>query len=341
VVQWYCPDCFAEVEQRTERCPRCAADLTDGTFDFEEQLIRALRHPLPDRRLLAAEVLGRRRAHRAVPGLIAVVRESDDPYLVAEASVALARIGDPAGLAVVEEIAQHGPVVARAAARAALHEPSPTSVGAAARRRGTPMTTVFVIRHGRTALNAGGALRGRVDVPLDAVGLAEAARLGELFGSVPLTVVVSSPLRRARQTAEPVARSTGAPVRLEEAFTDRDVGRWSGMPAARVAKRFGGLDRAPGVEPRADFDRRVLAGWMALTAELAAQTFAVVTHDAVIACLLEHVLGQTVLTDRTVRPPTGSWNRLEQRDGGWSAVALGVSPDAAQPNPGQPNPGQP
>jgi probable phosphoglycerate mutase len=41
------------------------------------------------------------------------------------------------------------------------------------------MTTVSVIRHGRASLNADGAPRGRVDIPLDEVGLAEAARLGE------------------------------------------------------------------------------------------------------------------------------------------------------------------
>ena len=121
MVQWYCPECFARVEQQTERCRHCGADLSDATFDFEEQLIRALRHPLPDRRLLAAQVLGQRRAHRAVPGLIGIIRESDDPYLVAEATMALARIGDPAGLAVVEEMARHGPAVARAAASTALH----------------------------------------------------------------------------------------------------------------------------------------------------------------------------------------------------------------------------
>jgi probable phosphoglycerate mutase len=142
------------------------------------------------------------------------------------------------------------------------------------------MTGVFVIRHGRTALNADGALRGRVDVTLDEVGLAEAARLGALFEPVPLTVVVCSPLRRARQTAAPIAHSTGALVQIEEAFTDRDVDDWSGMPAAQVVERFGGLDHAPGVEPRADFDRRVLAAWARLTTELAGLTFAIVTHDA-------------------------------------------------------------
>lgn len=129
MVQWYCPDCFAEVEQRTAHCPRCGADLAKPARDFEEQLIRALEHPLPDRRLLAAQVLGQRGAHRAAPRLIGIVEQADDPYLVAEATVALARIGDPAGLAVVDQMARQGPAVARAAARAALRERRQPSSG--------------------------------------------------------------------------------------------------------------------------------------------------------------------------------------------------------------------
>jgi broad specificity phosphatase PhoE len=196
------------------------------------------------------------------------------------------------------------------------------------------MTTVFVIRHGRTALNADGALRGLLDVPLDEVGLAEAARLGKLFESVPLSVVVSSPLRRARQTAAPVAGSTGAAVRIDEAFTDRDVGAWSGMPAARIIERFGSLDQAPGIEPRADFNCRVLSGWTSLITELTGRTFAIVTHDAVIACLLEGILDRAGASEPAVRQPTGGWNRLELEAGRWSAVALGVSPDVGQTHPG-------
>jgi anti-sigma factor RsiW len=129
MVQWYCPDCFAEVEERTPHCPRCGADLANPARDFEEQLIRALDHPLPDRQLLAAQVLGQRGARKAVPRLIGIVERADDPYLVAEATVALARIGDPAGLAVVDRMARAGPPVARAAARAALREQRPPSSG--------------------------------------------------------------------------------------------------------------------------------------------------------------------------------------------------------------------
>jgi HEAT repeat protein len=137
MVQWYCPDCFAEVEQQTADCRRCGADLANPARDFEEQLIRALAHPLPDRRLLAAQILGRRGARRAVPRLIRVVDEADDPYLVAEATVALARIGDPAGLAVVARMAQQGPAVARAAARTALRERCPPPFGSPRPREGS------------------------------------------------------------------------------------------------------------------------------------------------------------------------------------------------------------
>lgn len=145
-MQWYCPDCFAEVAREAARCPRCGADLANPGRDYEQSLIKALRHPLPDRQLLAAQVLGARRARQAVPRLIEVIQETRDPYLAAEAITALARIGDPAGLAVVDP-----------------------------------------------------------------------------------------------------------------AFTDFDVGRWSGTAAAEVIRRFGALDEAPGVERREDFERRLLA----------------------------------------------------------------------------------
>jgi hypothetical protein len=47
----------------------------------------------------------------------------------------------------------------------------------------------------------------------------------------------------------------------------------------------------------------------------------------VIACLLERILGWTGRPEQAVRQPTGGWNRLERRDGRWSAVVLGASPD--------------
>jgi len=94
-----CPECFTRLDGTPPRCPACAADLAEtGPYDYEQGLIRALRHPFHDQRVLAAQILGKRRSRVAVPSLVAVVEDGGrDPYLVAEAVRALARIGDDRG----------------------------------------------------------------------------------------------------------------------------------------------------------------------------------------------------------------------------------------------------
>jgi hypothetical protein len=76
------------------------------------------------------------------------------------------------------------------------------------------VAVVYLVRHGRTALNAGGLLRGRSDPALDEVGCGEAAALGGLLRDVELAGVVTSPLLRARQTAEAIAVASGCTVAL-------------------------------------------------------------------------------------------------------------------------------
>ncbi len=66
--QWYCPECLAAVTPTAARSPRCGADLSALVGDFEQSLIKSLRHPLPDRQLLAAQILGARRAPRRSRG---------------------------------------------------------------------------------------------------------------------------------------------------------------------------------------------------------------------------------------------------------------------------------
>lgn len=74
-------------------------------------------------------------------------------------------------------------------------------------------TTVYLIRHGETDANLARRVQGRgLDMPLNATGEAQAARLGDRFTGVPLTAVHASPLVRARQTAEAIATLHGLPV---------------------------------------------------------------------------------------------------------------------------------
>jgi HEAT repeat protein len=111
---WFCLDCFAEVPPHADRCPACGAPTDDGR-GYEQKLLAALSHRLPDRRLLAAELLGRLGARGAIPRLAELAGDDRDPYLQATAARALARM-DP-DHPVVLRLAERGPVLARAALR--------------------------------------------------------------------------------------------------------------------------------------------------------------------------------------------------------------------------------
>jgi probable phosphoglycerate mutase len=190
---------------------------------------------------------------------------------------------------------------------------------------GEAVTTVYLIRHGRTELNAAGRLRGRIDAPLDEVGRAEADRLAALFAGIKLTAVFTSPLQRAVQTATPLAASTNAPLQMVAAFLDRDYGPWNGRPRAEVERSYGSLDTAPGVEAQPTLARRVLAGLRDAAGEYAGRSFAIVAHDAVNRALLAQVDGR--LGDPELVPQrTGCWNRLRQAAGAWHVLVVDAVP---------------
>jgi broad specificity phosphatase PhoE len=93
------------------------------------------------------------------------------------------------------------------------------------------VTTVLLLRHGETALNQSGALRGVLDVPLSGDGKREACQLAaRIAREYRLTAIFSSTLLRARSTAEEVARATGHDVQIDERFNDVDYGAWAGRP---------------------------------------------------------------------------------------------------------------
>jgi len=93
---------------------------------------------------------------------------------------------------------------------------------------------LIVVRHGRTAANAAGLLQGRVDNPLDDVGRAQAEAIADVLVGCHRPVVVASPLRRARETADAVARRLGAPVQIDDRFVELDYGVLDGVPTKDV-----------------------------------------------------------------------------------------------------------
>src|SRR3954471_9681899 len=99
------------------------------------------------------------------------------------------------------------------------------------------MTTVILLRHGRTTANAGGVLAGWTPgVELDESGAAQVQAVGERLGTVPLAAIVSSPLRRCRQTADAVAAGRELEVQTDDRFGEARYGDWTGKTIKELSR---------------------------------------------------------------------------------------------------------
>jgi broad specificity phosphatase PhoE len=99
---------------------------------------------------------------------------------------------------------------------------------------------MYLVRHGATENNLARPprLQGRrIDLGLSAVGLEQAARTAEFLAGQGVEAVFASPLVRARQTAEQIARRIGAAVSIVEELTEIDVGDWEGLSWAEIERR--------------------------------------------------------------------------------------------------------
>jgi broad specificity phosphatase PhoE len=92
---------------------------------------------------------------------------------------------------------------------------------------------VFV-RHGETPPNRQGLLLGRADPPLTDRGRAQADDLARQLAERGATKVVTSPLRRALDTASPIAAACSVPVEVDERLIEIDYGEWEGRPFAAL-----------------------------------------------------------------------------------------------------------
>lgn len=91
---------------------------------------------------------------------------------------------------------------------------------------------VLLVRHGETEWSENGRHTGRTDIPLTPEGVAAAGRLRPLLTSIPFSLVLCSPLRRARQTCEAAGLSPGA--ELEPDLMEWDYGAYEGLTTGEI-----------------------------------------------------------------------------------------------------------
>ncbi|MGW4228864.1 bifunctional RNase H/acid phosphatase [Streptomyces sp. NPDC004980] len=197
-----------------------------------------------------------------------------------------------------------GAAKVRAALAAARPAPAVPQVGwGSTPDLGAPATFVL-LRHGETALTPEKRFSGSggSDPELSATGRDQAARAAGAFAALgTVQEIVSSPLRRCRETAAAVADRLGLEVRIEDGLRETDFGAWEGLTFAEVRERHGAdltawlasADAAPtgGGESFAEVADRVSAARDRLISRYAGRTALLVTHVTPIKTLVRLALG--------------------------------------------------
>ncbi len=161
------------------------------------------------------------------------------------------------------------------------------------------VTVLVLVRHAHTDA-AGRHLTGWArGVHLNRRGREEAARLVDRLDGVPIAAVYSSPLERCRETAAPLARSRGLPVRTRRALIEVDYGDWTGRSIARARRttlwrtiqQAPSAARFPGGESLLGVQERAVAEVRAIAEEHPREVVAIVSHADVIRLVVAHVAG--------------------------------------------------
>lgn len=154
------------------------------------------------------------------------------------------------------------------------------------------VTQILAIRHGETDWNVQQRLQGHTDIPLNARGMAQAARLAAALQHEPLQAIYSSDLSRALATATPFAQRQGLTVTPEPALRERCFGSFEGLSYTEIDQQWPQEAAAwrrrdpafapPGGETLPAFQERCVQAVLKLAAAHPGQTIALVAHGGVL-----------------------------------------------------------
>jgi probable phosphoglycerate mutase len=172
------------------------------------------------------------------------------------------------------------------------------------------VTTLLLARHGESDWNREPRWQGHADRPLTDVGRAQARRLAARLADIALDAIYASDLRRARQTAEVVARAQRLEVHVDPRLREVDVGSWSGLTREDAERRFpddvrrwrNGETGWRDGETYEQMSRRVVAAVDRLATAHAGGRVLIVSHGGPIRAIHAAALGLAVEAYRRIRP---------------------------------------
>lgn len=177
------------------------------------------------------------------------------------------------------------------------------------------MTTICLVRHGETDWNALGKLQGRTDIPLNAVGIQQAQECAAFLAEKSWDVIVTSPLLRAKGTAEVINQSLNLPFIEMDAFMERSFGHAEGMTVKERRTLFP-TNAFPNQEEREIFRARIMQGIEQVREDFSGKRVLLVAHGAVINAILSLLSDGEIGSGKT-RLHNACLSTIFDADGNW------------------------
>jgi broad specificity phosphatase PhoE len=190
--------------------------------------------------------------------------------------------------------------------------------------------SIIIVRHGRTEFNATGRLQGRIDNPLDEVGLAQAEAVAAYLQPelLPDTLFICSPLLRARQTATAIINRVDGSFEIDERWIELDYGSYEGLRQSEVPTdvwrdwRNDNDFAAPQGESLNQVQRRVAEACDDLAQRLNGRTAVVVSHVSPIKSAVAWALGVDASVGWKTQLSTASITRISVSSNGVTLTAF-------------------
>ena len=160
------------------------------------------------------------------------------------------------------------------------------------------MTTIYLVRHGATEWNHSKRAQGQADIDLNEDGRLQALNVAKEFSRVPLDGVYASDMKRAIDTARPIAETHSLEVVTDPDLREIDQGEWEGLHVDEIRRRWPDLwgparhySTRPGGESPQEVRARALAAVKRITGAHPDGCALLVSHGGTIRWIAAEALG--------------------------------------------------
>ena len=187
-------------------------------------------------------------------------------------------------------------------------------------------THLGLLRHGQTDWNIHFLLQGVTDIPMNQTGIEQVKLAAQAIRAEDWDVVLTSPLSRARQTAEIIASQHGYNEIIEqELLIERSFGEAEGLSHEQWRAKYSNLDVIPGGESRTQLAERSMLLLETISQELAGKRVLAISHGALIRALIA-IASNNELPRDGERLGNASLNVVKHIDNSWQVVNYSLEP---------------